>query len=463
MVWQKSVRMLLFMGFLSTSAHAADIPYQFTTLDLGIQVLFAGTPRADIVRFSDINTEGWRVGTDFTGGGYVVSPDGEVTEIKCPNDLRDDDNTTAYIVNNAGYVVGYCVGGTPMDRRLVGFIRAPGGEVALLEFPGADGTFAYGLNDSGTVVGQYFGFAFGEGLHRFHGFIFQDGAYQSFDAPFDGAFATALLGVNQCGQIIGTYNHQRPGATDLNDADSTPAFLYDQVLGTTTALVVPGTDPLNPCCEATTLPMDINNHGTIVLAGIPPSGRTQDTEYFLRRDAEYARITGLPEGFFAAIGNWGLNDADHLAGAYLTRILVCESCGLGGDPVFRFEVHAFVATPVPTVPTPDPLPEPPLTLALTLPGDFNGDGLLDAVGLDAFHRVWRVVHGGEWQKLPIRMQSLFVGDLDESGTDDLAGLDFHGSLWAWTSDESGWRPLSGRAEERTRRMMERRAGHVGAR
>jgi hypothetical protein len=62
-------------------------------------------------------------------------------------------------------------------------------------------------------------------------------------------------GINNAGQIIGTYLHQRPGSNDLNDYDSEIAFLYDN--DSFTALDFPGAKAPFLCCGATTLPMDI--------------------------------------------------------------------------------------------------------------------------------------------------------------------------------------------------------------
>ena len=77
--------------------------------------------------------------------------------------------------------------------------------MTLLSFPGADSTFAFGINDLGDVVGQYGGFRFGDGLDRFHGFLWRNGEYTTIDAPFPDAMHTALLGINTAGQIIGTF------------------------------------------------------------------------------------------------------------------------------------------------------------------------------------------------------------------------------------------------------------------
>ena len=83
--------------------------------------------------------------------------------------------------------------------KLGAFVRHRNGEIVVLNFPGADGTVASGINDLGHVVGQYWGSLFGEGLQRFHGFLWKDGEYITIDAAFPDAMFTSLSGINNAG------------------------------------------------------------------------------------------------------------------------------------------------------------------------------------------------------------------------------------------------------------------------
>lgn len=57
-------------------------------------------------------------------------------------------------INNLGQIVGFFrTSATP--ERYKGFLREPNGQISVLEFPGADSTFAEGINDAGTIVGTY--------------------------------------------------------------------------------------------------------------------------------------------------------------------------------------------------------------------------------------------------------------------------------------------------------------------
>jgi probable HAF family extracellular repeat protein len=250
-------------------------------------------------------------------------------------------------INNIGQVVGSCTQGVSPNTSIVGFVRDRNGHFTLLTFPGADGTIAFGVNDLGHVVGQYWGFGFGAGLNRFHGFLWKDGVYTSIDAPDPEEMATSLLGINNAGQLIGAYLHHRPGSNDINDYDSELAFLYDN--GNFRPLAFPGAKLPITCCGATTFPMDINNVGQVIGSTYTSDGTPQ---FFLYDDGPYFVITGLPENvldsydFSVVHGSsaWGINDLGQIAGTYVQRV-PCDACGVQGGPGFTFVRHAFVAAP----------------------------------------------------------------------------------------------------------------------
>jgi probable HAF family extracellular repeat protein len=96
-------------------------------------------------------------------------------------------------INNAGQEVGYFfTSATPLPGVIYshrGFLYS-GGTYSTLAFPGAINTVAWGINDAGQIVGSYSnsnGYA--------AGFLYSGGVYTS--------IGTNLYGINNLGQIVG--------------------------------------------------------------------------------------------------------------------------------------------------------------------------------------------------------------------------------------------------------------------
>jgi probable HAF family extracellular repeat protein len=152
---------------------------------------------------------------------------------------------TAYGINDSGLIVGtYRTGGGARD----GFLYFPnnGGTYVTLDHPlavngTAVGTDVYGINNSGQLVGTYY-----DANLKPHGFALFDflAGYTAIDDPLgtEGTFAT---GINDAGQIVG-YCQNNSG---------TPGFLYNG--GTYTTLD-------NPSGVGATFIYGINNNGAVV-------------------------------------------------------------------------------------------------------------------------------------------------------------------------------------------------------
>jgi len=99
-------------------------------------------------------------------------------------------------INDSGQIVGTFVdyaNGTPDTHA---FLYASG-SFSSLNYPGAQETFAYGINDSGQVVGWY-----EDGTGREHAFLYSSGTFTSFNYP--GA-TTYAYGLNDMGDIVGSF------------------------------------------------------------------------------------------------------------------------------------------------------------------------------------------------------------------------------------------------------------------
>ena len=335
---------------------AAEKPYTFTTVDLPLHYTFQGQARDDIVQLVDVNRSGAMIGTDGVGDGFVITADYQVTEFRCPGDVSDNENTTPAQMSNTGFVVGSCVDGVAPAQQIVGFMRAPDGTITLLRGPGATGTWAYGINDLGDVVGEYFIAHFPDAPQERHGFVWKAGVYTSFDAPFPNVITTTLLGINDAGEIIGSTVIRPPGTNDISEI----AFLYASVTQTFTPLVYPG--------ATMTWLLDITNDGVVLGAA---DDRDNTRQYFLYQDGQYFTITDASHtvldpregGRSYPPWEWGINDQGALVGTYVQRI-PCASCGPEGEPWWTFVRHSFRATPTPPAAAPGP-PVPPAPVPLT--------------------------------------------------------------------------------------------------
>ncbi len=101
--------------------------------------------------------------------------------------------TAAYGINNSGQIVGAYGPNELSGRR--GFLRS-GGHFSSIEFPGSSDTVARGVNSRGQIVGDY---QAPDGSRR--GFLLSGGNYQSL--VLNGETVSEANGINDAGQIAG--------------------------------------------------------------------------------------------------------------------------------------------------------------------------------------------------------------------------------------------------------------------
>jgi probable HAF family extracellular repeat protein len=178
------------------------------------------------------------------------------------------------------------------------------GSYTTIDVPGASATQASGINDSGQIVGSY------DAATATHGFLYSGGSFTTIDAP--GASFTRLFSINDSGQIIGISN----GVFF--------SFLYSD--GSFTRIDdVPGASPGSTRASA------INNSGQIVGSYFDSTGNHS----FLFSDGSFTTIDVLNHNSIAE----GINDSGQIVGYYF------DSTG----------THGFLATPT-VVPEPRSLP-----------------------------------------------------------------------------------------------------------
>src|SRR5262249_53491629 len=152
----------------------------------------------------------------FLRGGHTPS-------IYTTLDVPSATGTLAFGINNSGQIVGDSSTGSGPEH---GFVKI-GGTYTTLDDPLAgqgsgQGTFARGINSSGQIVGFYV-----DSGDTAHGFLYGGGVYTTIDDPSAGhgqdprgnrgTFAT---GINDAGQIVGYYRD------DTFNLSQTHGFLY---------------------------------------------------------------------------------------------------------------------------------------------------------------------------------------------------------------------------------------------
>jgi len=216
---------------------------------------------------------------DTTGTlrGYLLDEGGRFTTIEFPG----AELTSAYKINDRGQIVGvYETGGM---RHGFLFERE---ELTAIDVPGAQRTQAFDIDHRGQVVGEY-----QDAAGAFHGFLRdRDGSFNAVDVP--GALGTSTTGINDRGQMIGLYA----------DAGGTPhAFLMDH--GAVTTIDAPG--------AVSTLPFGINNPGQIV--GVFDDGVRG--RGFMWENGKFT-APAIPPGTFGTAFPVDINDEGRIFGVY---------------------------------------------------------------------------------------------------------------------------------------------------
>ncbi len=114
--------------------------------------------------------------------------------------------SSANAINNLGGIAGSA---TLTDGTTVAYYLTPTGTLTEADFPGSTDTVALGINDFGEVVGSYV-----DAAGHTHGFTWRPAThvFVAVDDPTGGGAAgTAVNGVNNAGDLVGSY--QTPTGT----------------------------------------------------------------------------------------------------------------------------------------------------------------------------------------------------------------------------------------------------------
>jgi probable HAF family extracellular repeat protein len=181
-----------------------------------------------------INDRGQIVGVFADAGGVVhgfLSDNGNFTQIDVPQiNFPDAPGTQAFGIRERGQIVG----GFPDARGALHGFLSDQGLFTQIDFPGATETLLVGINNRGQIVGAFS--TRDQIVGRFndlnnaagsHGFLLDDGAFTPIDFP--GALGTVAFGINDRGHIVGSF---------VDNRGAVHGFLLDD--GVFTHIDVPG-------------------------------------------------------------------------------------------------------------------------------------------------------------------------------------------------------------------------------
>jgi len=113
--------------------------------------------------------------------------------------INDQGQIVGYYVDNGGQFHGFFLEiPIPRDKEKDEEVDLDRDSFSTIDFPGALSTGAIGINDRGQIVGSYV-----DSSGQFHGFLLARGNFSTIDFP--GALTTVATGINDRGRIVGHY------------------------------------------------------------------------------------------------------------------------------------------------------------------------------------------------------------------------------------------------------------------
>ncbi len=271
-----------------------------------------------------VNNSGTVVGDSFTQGSsiphaFAYSSGGGLSDLGTLGGTR----SYGYAINSAGVATGYSeiTPGSSLDHAFLYDTTKSGASMTELTATNGATTLggasanAYGINDSGVVVGS----SNPQGSPANHGFYFSGGTF--YDTGTLGGANSFALGVNNKGVAV--------GYSETSIAGQQRAFSYTLAGGIQNLGTLPGTGS----SRATA----INNTGDIVGYTTTVSGVATNYTAFLSSNGNLVSLNSLAGG-----SNWNLQYAYGINSAGTI-------VGYGTNP--QGKIHAFalgLATPAPS-------------------------------------------------------------------------------------------------------------------
>ncbi len=206
---KRAALLLPLLGMFSLAQSAWADSFLFSN---GVyQVINVPGANRDTTVAEDINNKGEIVGTfsDSTGTHGFLDVNGVFTRIDFPGSMF----TEAYGINDSGQIVGLVQGALGTGPQ--GYLDI-NGVFSTVNYPGATTTGAIGINNASQISGSA-----SSSLVPEAGFVATNGSYGKIVLPFSNSFSEGH-GINDSGQVVGVYFNSQPhGFLDSNGVFST--------------------------------------------------------------------------------------------------------------------------------------------------------------------------------------------------------------------------------------------------
>jgi uncharacterized membrane protein len=279
-------KLLLVAVALLVAAIPAAAQFTFTSLDY---------PGGNLTSTRGINNHGEIVGSYRVpqhGRHALLIRGGQYLPLD-PTSLLGTHFSEAHHIKDRGDVVGIYIGD---DGFTHGFLLRKG-VLTTLDFPAASDTYAFGINESGTVAGFWDILDSSGNPLVSHGFTWNNGNFTQVDFP--GAGDTAVLGINARGDLVGEWDTGITATIGHGFVSTKGQFISFDV----------------PFAGATvTQGNDINASGSIVGVYTDASGVIYS---FL---AEGAKFTNISYPGAAQTTAWGINSAGQIVGNHFDTL-----------------------------------------------------------------------------------------------------------------------------------------------
>lgn len=186
-------KLVLLVAVLLVSVTFTYAQFTFTSIDF---------PGGTLTTARGINNNGEIV------GAYRIVPPRHALLIKggqyiplAPTTVLGTNYSEAFKNNDRGDVVGEYLDDAGFAH---GFLLSKKGMLTQLDFPAASDTYAYGINESGTVVGQWDLLDSNGNVIAQHGFTWENGSFTQVDYP--GSANTTVFGINARGDLVGEWD-----------------------------------------------------------------------------------------------------------------------------------------------------------------------------------------------------------------------------------------------------------------